>query len=156
MSGTSLFDSLGLSWADTTHQSGAIASPVIFGAMAFGRGTAGATGSAANPSTSSDGGSTAVTPMTSLGGSGGGGGTGSPFDVLGAVSPFIEAEMGLNGGQVQDPLAKLALYGKLPNGVKTTQLPVTDLEPVSNAPSPIAIGGILIVAAVGAWFLLRK
>lgn len=159
MSGTSWFDSLGLSFADTTHQSGAIASPVIFGAMAFGRGTAGATNSAANPATNSNGGATAVTPMTSvgLGGGGGGQGTGSIFDAVPAVLPFITQEAGLNGAQIQDPLAKLALYGQLPQGVTPSQVttPLTSSPNNSPLPGPIAIGGIIIALGVGAYFLLR-
>lgn len=157
MSGTSLFDSLGLSFADTNHQAGAIASPVIFGAMAFGRGTAGGNSSAANPSTSSDGGSTAVTPMTSLGL--GGGGEADPFGtVLGGVAPFITSTMGLNGAQIQDPLAKLALYGQLPAGLTQTQTGVATKESASAesvAPSPIAIGAIIIALGVGAYLFMR-
>lgn len=158
MSGSSFFDSLGLSFADTTHMSSAVSSPVIFGAMAFGRGTAGGTSSAANPATMSEGGATAVTPMTNVGLGGQGSGASSPFDLLPAVMPFIGGEMGLNGGQVQDPLAKLALYGQLPAGVTPTQVgtPLTQTAtPESSAPSMIAIGGIILVAAVGAFFLLR-
>lgn len=160
MSGSSFFDSLGLSFADTTHQSGAISSPVVFGAMAFGRGTAGGTSSAANPSTSSDGGATAVTPMTSLG-LGGGGGTDPLSTILGGmtgVSPFIESTMGLNGSQIQDPLAKLALYGQLPNGLKTTANGVATKESEADAsplPVPTAMIAIGALLAIGAFFYLR-
>lgn len=160
MSGASLFDTLGLSFADTSHQSSAISSPVIFGAMAFGRGTAGGNSTAANPSTSSDGGATAVTPQTSLG-LGGGGGTdplSSIFGGMGSVSPFVEATMGLNGGQIQDPLAKLALYGQLPLGLTAGAQGVATADSKaaeSIAPSPIAIGAIVLALGGAAFFLLR-
>lgn len=156
MSGTSLFDTLGLSFADTTHQSTAVSTPVTFGSIGFGRSTVGTTSAAANPSTSSSGGSTAVTPMTSVG-LGGGGDVGNPLSALSSVFPFISADMGLNGGQVQDPLAKLAMYGTLPSGVKSNQLQTTTGAQVENAaPSPIALGGIALVVAVGAYFLFMR
>lgn len=155
---------LGLSFADATSIANQSGAPVTFGATGVGSGSAGGTSSTSGQTAAPKGDATAVTPVTSLPGfmsQGGGAGTDLLGQSVSALASYASLGMGLNGSQVQDPLAKIATYGqkevpKVQAKAEETAAADKTTEAGSGMPSPIALGAMGVAALIAGYFLFVR